>query len=210
MISRIDLRGRDPAGLNRTALAGVLPRAATDVEAAVAQVRPVCETSAPRRRSRPRVHRPIRRGGPGHHPGAARGPGCALAGLDPAVGPPSRRPRRTRRVHQAQRPAESRPGSAAGSPSPSATCPVAGPGCTCRRAGGLPSSVLMNVIPAQVAGVTEIAVASPPQARRRPAAPGVLAACALLGITEVHAAGGCAGDRDARLRHRRTAPGRGT
>jgi histidinol dehydrogenase len=60
--------------------------------------------------------------------------------------------------------------------------------------GGLvayPSSVLMNVIPAQVAGVAEIAVASPP----RPGHggwphPAVLAACALLGITEVHAAGG--------------------
>ena len=43
MISRIDLRGRAPASLTRTELAGVLPRAATDVEAAVARVRPICE-----------------------------------------------------------------------------------------------------------------------------------------------------------------------
>src|SRR5215467_6983854 len=55
----------------------------------------------------------------------------------------------------------------------------------------LPSSVIMNVIPAQVAGVRQIAVASPP----RPdsgglPAPAILAACALLGIDEVHAAGG--------------------
>jgi histidinol dehydrogenase len=63
--------------------------------------------------------------------------------------------------------------------------------------GGLvayPSSVLMNVIPAQVAGVSEIAVASPPRAdgSDRAGLPHavVLAACALLGITEVHAAGG--------------------
>src|SRR2546427_87882 len=43
VISRIDLRGRAPASLSRTALAGVLPRAATHVEAAVAQIRPVCD-----------------------------------------------------------------------------------------------------------------------------------------------------------------------
>ena len=58
--------------------------------------------------------------------------------------------------------------------------------------GGLvtyPSSVLMNVVPAQVAGVPQIAVASPPQEDGRPA-PAVLAACALLGVEEVHAAGG--------------------
>jgi histidinol dehydrogenase len=60
--------------------------------------------------------------------------------------------------------------------------------------GGLtvyPSSVVMNVIPAQVAGVDEIAVASPPSAAHGGLpAPAVLAACALLGVTEVHAAGG--------------------
>ena len=58
--------------------------------------------------------------------------------------------------------------------------------------GGLvtyPSSVLMNVVPAQVAGVPQIAVASPPQENGLPS-PAVLAACALLGIEEVHAAGG--------------------
>lgn len=60
--------------------------------------------------------------------------------------------------------------------------------------GGLayyPSSVVMNVVPAQVAGVGEIAVTSPPQRSNRgwPDAT-VLAACALLGVTEVYAAGG--------------------
>ena len=43
MISRIDLRGRQPGQLSRAALAGVLPRAATDVEAASALVRPLCD-----------------------------------------------------------------------------------------------------------------------------------------------------------------------
>jgi histidinol dehydrogenase len=60
--------------------------------------------------------------------------------------------------------------------------------------GGLtayPSSVVMNVVPAQVAGVGQIAVASPPQAAYGGLPhPAVLAACALLGVTEVHAAGG--------------------
>jgi len=43
VISRIDLRGREPAELTRTALTGLLPRASLDVEAAVEVVRPLCE-----------------------------------------------------------------------------------------------------------------------------------------------------------------------
>lgn len=54
-----------------------------------------------------------------------------------------------------------------------------------------PSSVLMNVIPAQIAGVTSIVVASPPQKDFGGLPhPTILAACALLGITEVFAIGG--------------------
>jgi histidinol dehydrogenase len=55
----------------------------------------------------------------------------------------------------------------------------------------LPSSVIMNVVPAQVAGVRSIALASPPRldARGRPD-PTILAACALLGVDEVYAVGG--------------------
>ena len=54
-----------------------------------------------------------------------------------------------------------------------------------------PSSVLMNVIPAQIAEVSSIAVASPPQAEFDGLPhPTILAACALLGITEVYAVGG--------------------
>lgn len=54
-----------------------------------------------------------------------------------------------------------------------------------------PSSVLMNVIPAQIAEVPSIAVASPPQAENGGLPhPTILAACALLGITEVYAIGG--------------------
>ena len=54
-----------------------------------------------------------------------------------------------------------------------------------------PSSVLMNVIPAQIAQVPSIAVASPPQVENGGLPhPTILAACALLGITEVYAVGG--------------------
>ena len=54
-----------------------------------------------------------------------------------------------------------------------------------------PSSVLMNVIPAQIAVVSSIAVASPPQKEFGGLPhPTILAACALLGINEVYAIGG--------------------
>ena len=54
-----------------------------------------------------------------------------------------------------------------------------------------PSSVLMNVIPAQIAEVSSIAVASPPQKEFGGLPhPTILAACALLGIREVYAIGG--------------------
>jgi histidinol dehydrogenase len=54
-----------------------------------------------------------------------------------------------------------------------------------------PSSVLMNVIPAQIAQVQSIAVASPPQKECGGLPhPTILATCALLGITEVYAVGG--------------------
>ncbi len=65
----------------------------------------------------------------------------------------------------------------------------------------LPSSVLMSVIPAQVAGVKEIAVATPPlplpasnqETVNSPQSivhPVILAACALCGVSEVYALGG--------------------
>ena len=54
-----------------------------------------------------------------------------------------------------------------------------------------PSSVMMNVIPAQIAKVQSIAVASPPQKDHGGLPhPTILATCALLGITEVYAVGG--------------------
>jgi histidinol dehydrogenase len=59
--------------------------------------------------------------------------------------------------------------------------------------GGLavyPSSVVMNVVPAQVAGVGSIAVTSPPRPDTGLPHAHILAACALLGVDEVYAVGG--------------------
>ena len=55
----------------------------------------------------------------------------------------------------------------------------------------LVSTVVMNAVPAQVAGVGSIALASPPQADAGGLPhPTILAACSILGIDEVYAAGG--------------------
>ena len=117
----------------------------------------------------------------------------ALARLDPEV----RRAleeaaRRTRRVHGAQVPAETVTRVTDGLTVTGRFVPVARAGVYVP--GGLiayPSSVVMNIVPAQVAGVGAIAVASPPQADHGGLPhPSVLAACALLGVREVHAAGG--------------------
>ncbi|MCI0155854.1 histidinol dehydrogenase [Leifsonia shinshuensis] len=54
-----------------------------------------------------------------------------------------------------------------------------------------PSSVVMNAVPAQVAGVSSIALASPPQREFGGAVhPTILGAAGLLGIDEVYAMGG--------------------
>jgi histidinol dehydrogenase len=54
----------------------------------------------------------------------------------------------------------------------------------------LPSSVLMSAVPAKVAGVSQIAVVSPPMRGSSEIAPIILAACYAAGIDEVYAVGG--------------------
>ena len=193
-LRRIDLRGRGPASLSRTELAGVLPRAATDVESAVALVRPICEDVRNRGAAAVREH-------------TARFDGVdlattrvpqealeeALAGLRPQVRAALEEAvRRTRRVHGAQLPPETATQVTQGLTVTGRFSPVGRAGVYVP--GGLvayPSSVVMNIVPAQVAGVASIAVASPPQAGNEGLPhPSVLAACALLGVREVHAAGG--------------------
>ena len=54
-----------------------------------------------------------------------------------------------------------------------------------------PSSVVMNVVPAQVAGVGDVALASPPQRDHGGRVhPVILAAAGLVGVTEIYAMGG--------------------
>ncbi len=54
----------------------------------------------------------------------------------------------------------------------------------------LVSTVVMNVVPAQVAGVGSIALSAPPTKTTGLPHPTILAACALLGVEEVYAVGG--------------------
>jgi histidinol dehydrogenase len=172
----------------------VLPRAELDVAAAIEAVAPVCDDV--RRRGAPAVREHTVRFD-GVDLATTRVPRealtAALAGLEPAVAAAlTEAIRRATAVHRAQLPAESTTAVADGSTVTERYVPVARAGVYVP--GGLvayPSSVVMNVVPAQVAGVSEIVVASPPQAEHGGLPhPAILAACELLGITEVHAAGG--------------------
>jgi histidinol dehydrogenase len=192
VISRIDLRGRKPGDLTRTALTGVLPRASLDVEAAVELVRPLCADIKHRGAAAVREYT-LRFDGVDLEstrvPQAALD--AALAGLDAGVRAALEEAvRRTTAVHSAQVPPETATPVTGGLTVTGRFIPVGRAGVYVP--GGLvayPSSVVMNVVPAQVSGVGEVAVASPPQRDGLPH-PVVLAACALLGVREVHAAGG--------------------
>jgi histidinol dehydrogenase len=189
VLTRLDLRG-DRRGDPRA----VLPRARLDVEVAVEAVRPVCEAVRDRGaiavRELTEAYDDVRLD-------ELRVPAealvAALRDLHPAVRAALEEAiDRTRSVHQAQLRQD-----AAVEVAPGATVVerwVAVGRVGLYVPGGLvayPSSVVMNVVPAQVAGVPSIAVASPPkpQFEGRPN-PAVLAACALLGVDEVYAVGG--------------------
>ncbi len=191
---RVDLRGKPASELRPGELAGLLPRAELDVQAALAAVQPVCEDV--RRRGSAAVREHTARFD-GVDLATTRVPqqalDDALAGLDADLRAAlEEAARRARLVHLDQVPAERVTTVAPGSAVTERYVPVGRAGVYVP--GGLvayPSSVVMNVIPAQAAGVAEIAVASPPQADHGGLPhPAILGACALLGITEVHAAGG--------------------
>ncbi|WP_411074322.1 histidinol dehydrogenase [Streptomyces sp. cmx-4-7] len=192
MISRIDLRGEAlPEG---AALRDLLPRAEFDVEAALERVRPICED--------------VR-----HHGAAAvidygekfdgvRVPSLrvpaeeltrALDELDPAVRAALEESvRRARLVHREQRRATHTTQVVPGGTVTEKWIPVERVGLYVPGGRSVyPSSVVMNVVPAQEAGVEGVAVASPPQKEFGGLPhPTILAACALLGVDEVYAAGG--------------------
>jgi histidinol dehydrogenase len=198
VISRIDLRGKGASAVGvaaaRRAYADVLPRAALDVEAALDLVRPVCDDI--RARGAAAVRDATLRFD-GVDVENARVPAealtAALEALDPAVRAAlEEAARRTRVVHEAQRRTDETVQVSPGGTVTERWVPVRRVGLYVP--GGLvayPSSVVMNVVPAQVAGVGSLAVASPPQKENGGLPhPAVLAACALLGVDEVYAVGG--------------------
>ncbi|AIJ25187.1 histidinol dehydrogenase [Amycolatopsis methanolica] len=191
MLNRIDLRGRV---LSATELRATLPRAEIDVDAALHQVRPVVE--AVRERGVEAVLEYTERFDR-VRPASVRVPRAeieaALTTLDPAVRAALEEAiERARKVHADQRRADVTTTVADGGTVTERWVPVERVGLY--APGGLavyPSSVVMNVVPAQVAGVGSLVLCSPPQAEfgGRPH-PTILAAAALLGVDEVWAVGG--------------------
>jgi histidinol dehydrogenase len=191
VIERVDLRGQRP---DAAGLRAVLPRAALDVEVALDVVRPVCEDVRARGAA---AVRELTARFDGVDLETTRVPQRALDEALAAMSPQLRAAlqeavRRARLVHEAQRREDAVVDVAPGGTVTERWVPVRRVGLYVP--GGLlayPSSVVMNVVPAQVAGVGSLAVASPPQRDHGGLPhPAVLAACALLGVDEVHAVGG--------------------
>jgi len=190
MIRRIDLRGA-PAPVDDRP---VVPRADFDVEAALHAVGPICE--AVRTRGEEAIAELSQRFD-GVTPPSLRVPvealSRALDTLDPAVRAGLEESiRRLRQTCQAELESDVTTTVAPGATVTHRKIPVDRVGLYVP--GGLAplvSSVVMNVVPAQIAGVGSIALASSPQ-RDNGGLPAstILAACALLGVDEVYAVGG--------------------
>jgi histidinol dehydrogenase len=192
---RLDLRSLAPSADELVVVYGAaVPRAEVDVEHALAAVRPICDDV--RQRGTVAVLDAGERFD-GVRPAQLRVPAAALADALADLAPAIRAGleesiRRLRQTCEAEL-------------EHSLVSDVA-PGATVERRivpmqrvglyvpGGLAplvSTVVMNAVPAQVAGVPGIALASPPQVEFGGLPhPTILAACALLGIDEVYAAGG--------------------
>ncbi|MFI1729563.1 histidinol dehydrogenase [Streptomyces acidicola] len=191
-LARIDLRGDAlPKG---PALRDLLPRADFDVAAALEKVRPIVEA----------VHH---RGDAALIDFAEKFDGVrlesvrvpaealddALERLDPAVRAALEESiRRARIVHREQRRGSHTTQVVPGGTVTERWVPVERVGLYVPGGRSVyPSSVIMNVVPAQEAGVGSVALASPAQADFGGLPhPTILAACALLGVDEVYAAGG--------------------
>jgi histidinol dehydrogenase len=187
----IDLRGQR---LSKSGYQELLPRADFDVASAMTIVAPIIEK--------------VRTGGEdavlelcqefdGIKPSSLRVPkdviDKALATLDPQVLAALKESiRRVRIVHRDQIRAESTVRVVDGGQVSERWIPVDRVGLYVPAGKAVyPSSVIMNVVPAQIAGVTSIALASAPQRENGGwPHPTVLATCALLGIDEVYAVGG--------------------
>jgi histidinol dehydrogenase len=191
VISRIDLRGRT---LSRRELLEALPRPELDVESAAAAVEPILADVRARGAD---ALRDLAERFDGVRPEHLRVPAEAIAAAVDVLDPDVRAAldetiRRVRTVHAAQRPADHTVQVAPGAQVRQRWIPVRRVGLYVP--GGLavyPSSVIMNVVAAQEAGVGALAVTSPPQRDNGGLPdPVVLATCALLGVDEVYAVGG--------------------
>ncbi|NUT31769.1 MAG: histidinol dehydrogenase [Hamadaea sp.] len=188
MLTRIDLRGRniDPRR--------ILPRAQLDVSQAVEHIRPVID--GVREHGVDAIHEATERFD-GVRPERLRVPAGALKEAEERLEPEVRAAllesiARARKVHADQRRTDVTTQVVPGGIVTERWLPVRRVGLYVP--GGLamyPSTVVMNVVPAQVAGVESLVVASPPQ-KENGGLPDerVLAACALLGVDEVYAVGG--------------------
>jgi len=191
MMRRIDVRGRV---LSLAELVDVVPRAALDVEAALAVVRPICDDV--RDRGAAALY-DLGERFDGVRPPHLRVPAeallTALDELDPGVRSALEESiRRARLVHEDQRRTDVTTQVVPGGTVTERWVPVDRVGLYVPGGRAVyPSSVVMNVVPAQIAGVASLAVASPPQRDFGGLPhPAILAACALLGVDEVYAVGG--------------------
>ena len=191
MIRTVDLRGK---ALTKAGYNAELPRAALDVAQAMALVEPI-------------LHR-VKTGGEseliklaqefdGVTPASIRVPqralDSALDSLDPAIRAALELSiERVRKVHNDQVRVDKTTTVVDGGSVTEKWIPVDRVGLYVPGGRAVyPSSVVMNVVPAQIAKVSSIAVASPPQKECAGLPhPTILATCALLGITEVYAVGG--------------------
>ncbi len=192
VLRRIDLRG--PARPHPRALRGLVPRAEYDVDAALDAVRPICDDVRDRGAA---ALLELSERFDGVRPPTLRVPAAAISaavrGLDAGVRAAlTESIRRARLVHADQRRTDTTTTVVPGGTVTERWVPVARVGLYVP--GGLavyPSSVVMNVVPAQEAGVGSLAVASPPQKENGGLPdPTILAACGLLGVDEVWAVGG--------------------
>ena len=194
-MARIDLRG---AQLTAARLRAALPRGGADLEAVLPQVRPIVQAVAERG-----AEAALEFGVSfdGVRPPAVRVPDAALdaalAGLDPDVSEALQvMIERTRAVHAGQRRSDVTTALGPGATVTERWVPVDRVGLYVPGGNAVyPSSVVMNVVPAQAAGVESLVVASPPQAAPQTSHDGlphptILAAARLLGVEEVWAVGG--------------------
>ncbi|MFI5781443.1 histidinol dehydrogenase [Nocardia sp. NPDC051570] len=190
-LARVDLRGRTPTAAE---LRVALPRGGVDVDSVLHQVRPVVEAIRDRGVA---AAIEFSEKFDGVAPVSVRVPAAALdralAELDPAVRTALEVTiERTRTVHADQRRTDTTTEVVPGGTVTERWVPVERVGLYVPGGNAVyPSSVVMNVVPAQTAGVESLVVASPPQARFGGLPhPTILAAAKLLGVEEVWAVGG--------------------